>query len=316
MQECRASGHLSEYKEGSEYFVRLPTALGQGWRRQFRLRPGLALSVNNLVHHQTHIHKIKQHSSDMPLTFHYHLNGGCRVDNDGLAGEVEEVAGKSYLYRLPNTGEIEEHPAGEHKCLRIRVAPELIYGFRECIDEFPTALRNTLENPENTIFYHPSRTTLAQKHVLRQIFEWPYQGLARHLYLESKTLELIALHLDQVLMGPSQRATSVKDVDQIHVARDILIQNAIAPPSLTDLAQQVGLSAVKLTRGFRQVFDTTVFNYLHDYRMEQARQLLQTGNPNVQEVARSVGYTSGDSFAKAFKKKFKVPPSRYLQSIR
>ncbi|MEO1180550.1 MAG: AraC family transcriptional regulator, partial [Cyanobacteria bacterium J06636_28] len=254
----------------------------------------------------------------MPLMFRYYLSGGSRMDNDGLEGEVEEAAGKSYLYRLPNTGEIEEHPAGEHKCLRIQVSPELIYGFRECIDEFPTALKNTLETPQNTIFYHPSRTTLAQKHVLRQIFEWPYQGLARHLYLESKTLELIALHLDQVLMGPPRRATLVNasDVDRLHAARDILIQNAIAPPSLTELAQQVGLSGVKLTRGFRQVFDTTVFNYLRDYRMEQARQLLQTGNPNIQEVARSVGYTSGDSFAKAFKKKFKVPPSLYLQSIR
>lgn len=315
MQERRASGHLSEYTERSEYFVCLPTTLGQGWKRTIQLRPGLALNVNNVTHRQTHVYKIRQHLPSMPLIFQYYLAGGCRVDNDGLAGEVEEVAGKSYLFRLPNTGEIEEHPAGKHSCLRIQVAPELIYGFRERIDEFPIALRNTLENP-NTILYHPSRITSAQRQVLQQILEWPYQGLARHLYLESKTLELIALHLDQVLMGPPQRATSVKDMDRIHAARDILIQNAIAPPSLTELAQQVGLSAVRLTRGFRQMFDTTVFNYLHDYRMEQACQLLRTGNPNIQEVARSVGYASGDSFAKAFKKKFKVAPSLYLRSTR
>ena len=313
MQECRVSGHLSEYTERSEYFVCLPTPLGRGCKRAIQLRTGLALNVNDIVHRQTHIYKIRQHPASMPLMFNYYLAGGCRVNNDGLAGEVEEVAGKSYLFRLPNTGEVEEHPAGKHQCLRIQVAPELIYGFRERIDEFPTILRNTLENPENTILYHPSRITSAQRQVLRQIFEWPYQGLARHLYLESKTLELIALHLDQVLGGSSQRATPVKDMDRIHAARDILIQNAIAPPSLTELAQQVGLSAVKLTRGFRQVFDTTVFNYLHDYRMEQACQLLQTGSLNIQEIAHSVGYTSGDSFAKAFKKKFKVAPSGYLQ---
>ncbi|MEM1256819.1 MAG: AraC family transcriptional regulator, partial [Cyanobacteria bacterium P01_H01_bin.21] len=289
MQACRASGHLSEYKEGSEYFVRLPNTLGRGCKRSIQLRPGLALTVNDVTHHQTHVYKIRQHPVSMPLIFNYQLAGGCRLDNDGLVGEVEEVAGKSYLFRLPNTGEIEKHPAGKHKCLHIQVAPELIYGFRERMDELPTALRNTLENPA-AILYHPSRITSAQRQVLQQIFEWPYQGLARHLYLESKTLELIALHLDQVLDGSPQRATPIKDMDRIHAARDILIQNAIAPPSLTELAQQVGLSAVKLTRGFRQVFDTTVFNYLHNYRMEQACQLLQTGNLNIQEIAHSVGY--------------------------
>ena len=106
MQERRAGGHLSEYTERSEYFVCLPTTLGQGWKRTIQLRPGLALNVNNVTHRQTHVYKIRQHLPSMPLIFQYYLAGGCRVDNDGLAGEVEEVAGKSYLFRLPNTGEI------------------------------------------------------------------------------------------------------------------------------------------------------------------------------------------------------------------
>lgn len=66
IRECRANGHLSEYTEGSEYFVRTPAILGQGWRRTIRLRPGLTLSVNSLVHHQTHVHKIQQHSPSKP----------------------------------------------------------------------------------------------------------------------------------------------------------------------------------------------------------------------------------------------------------
>ncbi|MEM9487467.1 MAG: hypothetical protein AAGA83_27700, partial [Cyanobacteria bacterium P01_F01_bin.116] len=194
-QECRSNGQLSEYREGAEYFARIPTALGQGWKRTIQLRPGLALRAHNIRHHHTHVYKIRQHSASMPLTFRYYLSGGSRVDNDGLSGEIEEFAGQSYLYRLPNTGEVEEHPAGSHSCLSIQVSPELIYGFCDRIDEFPTALRNTLEHPDSTILYHPSRITSAQRQVLQQILEWPYQGLARHLYLESKALELVALHL-------------------------------------------------------------------------------------------------------------------------
>ncbi|MEM7795589.1 MAG: AraC family transcriptional regulator [Cyanobacteria bacterium P01_C01_bin.118] len=319
IQECRANGHLSEYTDGLEHFTRMPAVLGQGWFRFLQVRQGLNLTVTNLTKRHIHLNRISQHASSMPLTFCYYLAGGCGVDNDGLSGELEEVSGKSYLYRLPNTGELEKYPAEKHLCrVHIQISPELIYGFSDRIDEFPTALRNTLEHPESELLYHPSPITSAQRQILQQILEWPYQGLARHLYLESKVLELIALRLNQMLGSVSQAAipTNRKDIDSIYTARDILIQNMAAPPCLSELAQQVGLTEIRLTRGFRQVFNTSVFNYLHDYRMEQAQQLLQAGSLNVQEVARSVGYTRCSSFSTAFKKKFGVTPSIYLKKTR
>lgn len=188
--------------------------------------------------------------------------------------------------------------------------------FCQCVS--PIDLRRTLENPEKAILYNSSQITLAQQQILQQILEWPYQGIARHLYLEGKVLELLALHFNQVITGSPKVSTAplkARDVDRIYEARDILIQNAAAPPSLAELSRQVHLNELKLTKGFRQVFDTTVFGYLYDYRMQQACQLLQTGNLNIQEVARSVGYASRSSFVAAFKKKFKVAPSFYLTGI-
>ncbi|NEP62895.1 MAG: helix-turn-helix transcriptional regulator [Symploca sp. SIO2G7] len=317
LAECRASGQLAEYRDKSETLTYCPAGLGRGWVRDMQLRSGLRLNVVKNTTNFTTLNKVQQHSLDMPLTFKYYLAGGSRVDNDGLAGEVEEVAGKSYLYHLPKTAEVERDMPGRQSYLCIRAAPTLMCGLCDRIDEFPTPLRATLENPTDSILYHTSSITPAQRQIIEQIFAWPYQGLARHLYLEGKVLELIALHIGQVLSGSPQRSTSVnqKDMERIQAARDILIQNAVSPPLLTDLARQVELSETKLTQGFRQVFNTSVFNYLHHYRLEQARQLLQTGSLNIQEVARSVGYTSFSSFTKAFKKKFKVPPSSYLKSI-
>ncbi|MEL7316756.1 MAG: AraC family transcriptional regulator, partial [Cyanobacteria bacterium J06559_3] len=154
-------------------------------------------------------------------------------------------------------------------------------------------------------------------HVLRQILEWPYQGITRQLYLEGKVLELLALYFNEALIGaPDQPKTlKARDVDRIYEARDILIQNATNPPSLAALSRRVHLNESKLSQGFRQVFGTTVFGYLYEHRMEQARQILQIGNLNIQETARCVGYTSRSSFVAAFKKKFQVAPSHYLKGI-
>ncbi|MEM8546346.1 MAG: AraC family transcriptional regulator [Cyanobacteria bacterium P01_H01_bin.119] len=254
----------------------------------------------------------------MPLTFSYYLSGGCRVDNDGLKATQEEVAGKSYLYCVPKTAEIEEYPSGQRICrVRIQVSPKLIQQFSDRIHELPTDLRTAIEHPGQALLYYPSRITPAQQHILRQILEWPYQGLARQFYLEGKALELLALQFSQVVIGQPDTLHPLKarDVDRIYEARDILIHNLTSPPSLSELSQRVHLNESKLSQGFKQIFNTTVFGYLYEHRMEQARQILQTGHLNVQETARRVGYTSRSSFVAAFKKKFKIAPSHYLKAM-
>ncbi|MEM9265622.1 MAG: AraC family transcriptional regulator [Cyanobacteria bacterium P01_F01_bin.13] len=317
MAECRASGNLPEYQEGPEFFGQMPSSLGWGYGREIELRPGLWLNVSEVRKRQIHTYKIL-HSPVRPLSLAFYLSGGCQVDNAGLKTFKEEVAGSSYLYCLPNTFEIEEYPADKDiRFVGIRILPELIPTFSDRIHELPTDLRNAIEHPENALLYYPSRITPAQQQVLQQILQWPYQGITRQFYLEAKVLELIALHFSQMLTKPLTQGKSLiaRDIDRVYQARDILIQNMASPPSLPELAKQAQLNERKLKQGFRQVFDNTVFGYLHDHRMEQARQLLQAGQLNIQETARWVGYASRSSFVVAFKKKFQVPPSRYLKDL-
>jgi AraC family transcriptional activator of pyochelin receptor len=81
------------------------------------------------------------------------------------------------------------------------------------------------------------------------------------------------------------------------------------PPSLMELARQVGLNDFKLKMGFRRVFGKTVFGYLHELRMERSRLLLEEGKMNVKEVSYAVGYMDSGRFSDAFKKQFGVRPS-------
>lgn len=72
----------------------------------------------------------------------------------------------------------------------------------------------------------------------------------------------------------------------------------------------MGLNPRKLKEGFRQVFDTTVFGYLHQYRMQIAQNLLQQ-KQKVAVVAATVGYASPTSFSAAFQRQFGVKPKAY-----
>jgi AraC-like DNA-binding protein len=159
------------------------------------------------------------------------------------------------------------------------------------------------------------KNTPAMQTVLTQILNCSYQGITRQTYLESKALELITLRLEQFSQACHPPTTSVPlklgDIERIYQARDILLNHLDNPPSLVALARQVGINDCTLKRGFRHVFGMTAYHCLFHFRMERARQLLESGTMSVSQVAIAVGYNSRSSFYKAFRKQFGRSPKNY-----
>jgi AraC-like DNA-binding protein len=97
--------------------------------------------------------------------------------------------------------------------------------------------------------------------------------------------------------------------EQLERARDILIENLENPPSLSELAKQIGLNTYKLKKSFKEVFGVPVFKYLQNERLNTAHGLIRDGRMTVQEAAWEVGYDSLSSFSNAFARKFGFRPS-------
>ena len=89
----------------------------------------------------------------------------------------------------------------------------------------------------------------------------------------------------------------------------------VDPPSLQELADEVGLSLKKIKEGFKQIYGDSVFSFLFNYKMEYARKLLETNTVNVNEVGLQVGYSTSSHFIAAYKKKFGITPKKYIQSL-
>ena len=87
------------------------------------------------------------------------------------------------------------------------------------------------------------------------------------------------------------------------------------PPSLQELSEKIGLSLNKLKEGFKQLYGDTVFGYLLDHKMEEARRMLASTNYNVNEVGLRIGYSTSSHFIAAFKKKYGTTPKKYLMSL-
>jgi two-component system response regulator YesN len=67
---------------------------------------------------------------------------------------------------------------------------------------------------------------------------------------------------------------------------------------------------------FKKETKTTFINYLTNYRMDAAKELLRTTGLKTFEIAEKVGYSEPNYFSYSFKKKFGVSPSEYRNSFK
>lgn len=62
--------------------------------------------------------------------------------------------------------------------------------------------------------------------------------------------------------------------------------------------------------------DMTINRYIKQYRLEKAKELLDTTQFGIAKIAAAVGFQNTNYFSKCFKKNYGISPSDYESSIR
>ena len=154
--------------------------------------------------------------------------------------------------------------------------------------------------------------------VLNQLINYNLNQSIKSLYFKGKAYELLSLYFNRSEDADIEQCPFLVDetnVIKIKNAKDIMVSRMAEPPSLQELADEIGLSLKKLKEGFKQIYGDSVFSFLFDYKMEVARKLLEAGNDNVNEVGHKVGYSTSSHFIAAFKKKYGTTPKKYVMSL-
>ena len=84
-------------------------------------------------------------------------------------------------------------------------------------------------------------------------------------------------------------------------------------PKLTimDLAQAIGTNRTYISNYLNNVLGTTFFDYVNQYRLSYAEQLLRQTKMSIEEIADRSGFNSRSTFRRAFLKRFGCAPSHY-----
>ncbi len=143
-----------------------------------------------------------------------------------------------------------------------------------------------------------------------------YEGSTdlKNIFLFARVLDLLLLQQQSFVRTNTPKLVHVKneyDKERIVFARDYLLTHMDAPPTLIQLAAIAGINEFKLKRGFKELFNDTVFGYLAEVRLEMGRRALLQKQKTVTQIAFELGYASLQHFSAAFKKKFGVSPAKF-----
>ncbi len=149
--------------------------------------------------------------------------------------------------------------------------------------------------------------------IAEQISKSPNILATERIHIESLSLEMLRIILQQPKLSQSPNTDPClrhEDEDALVSAARILEENLTASHSIPGLSRKIFLNEFKLKKGFKQRFQTTVFGYLRQKRMERAYSLLKENTHTILEIAIMVGYTNPSHFARAFREQFGLNPKQ------
>ena len=118
-------------------------------------------------------------------------------------------------------------------------------------------------------------------------------------------------------LEPEIKETSVKDntTRNIKTILDYIDENYMNPITIEELAESVNLSKHYFMRFFKKYMGMTCIEYINDYRLNIATNLLLTTGLQITEVAAKIGITNLSYFNRIFKKKYNMTPKEYRYNI-
>jgi AraC-like DNA-binding protein len=134
------------------------------------------------------------------------------------------------------------------------------------------------------------------------------QGNMRYLYAQSMVFQyLVDLNIYIGSKNGFIKLIKQNYFDVEHLYAELLkITSDI--PTLTSLANKYNVSPSKINQSFINKYNQSIYSFLSNQRLEQARNALLSTNIPMKTLAHKIGYSHVNHFITAFKKKFGVTP--------
>ena len=99
-------------------------------------------------------------------------------------------------------------------------------------------------------------------------------------------------------------------------AKKYISENFEKKISIKDICHELGCSKSTLLSTFKKQYGITVGDFLTEYRLGEAKRLLEEGELSINEISHATGFYDQSYFSKVFSQKCGTPPSEYRKNSR
>jgi len=126
-------------------------------------------------------------------------------------------------------------------------------------------------------------------------------------------IEVLRLYMSEQGTGHTGWLAAVND-RIVGAALNALHRRPAHPWTLEELAQAAGSSRSVLAERFQHLVGSSPIQYLTQWRMLLASNLLCRSNASLASIAHEVGYQTDTAFSRAFRREFGTPPAAWRRS--
>ena len=95
-----------------------------------------------------------------------------------------------------------------------------------------------------------------------------------------------------------------------------IMRNLHSDLSVNTLARRACMSPSHFNRAFKSVFGSTPTEFVETLRMNEAKRRLSVPKRTLDTIAASVGFSDGETFRRAFERRFGSKPRSYLKNVK
>jgi len=254
--------------------------------------------------------------------------GNCWLSVEGIADPIPLTGGDCFLLSPENTYTLRDNPRTRAKSFCDAGPPDhgmIRYGGggtpTTIISGWLSFEKPTLK-PIGQLL--PKLILIKEEQARSLALHTTLQLLASEMSEQGPGSEVVANRLAEVLFIQSLRAHIAAGREtckqgwlraifdpQIGSALKGIHENVNHPWTVELLAAKAGMSRSAFAARFKELLGQAPLEYVTEWRMQKAVQLLQERDKKLFDIARSVGYESDAAFSKAFKRVLGVTPGKH-----
>ena len=249
-------------------------------------------------------------SNDDLVRLHFGLKGNYSFLHTQLNKSFDLIGGHHNIMYSKGFDIVVQNKTSELETFDIQFPKDLFINFTQNASEHLKRFSQNIISEKNTLLSENWKAIdLSIQQVIQQVIHCKFTGDIKKLFLLSKSIELLVLSAEAHSTSLNRKNIFIKnktDKEKIIAVRDLINERVHCPPNLSEIAKIVGLNEYKLKRGFKEIFNTTVFSYITEQRLHLAHVKLRDTEKTAAEISFELGYSTPQHFNNAFKKKFEL----------